>query len=125
MADHDEDETMQALAHVISVVYSLLVDACAMLPVPIGLPMDRNIPVTDAVPAIERAAALAKDQPMGETQEAQLLVGCVHLLAAIDLYALCAARFTATRADAVGLNLAHAEEALKRLSAWLVINAAD
>ncbi|MET9815309.1 hypothetical protein [Streptomyces sp. NPDC006355] len=124
MADR-EDEDMWALAHVISVVYSLLVDVCAMLPVPIGLPTDQNIPVTDAMPAIERAAALAKDQPMGETQEAQLLVGCTHLLAAIDLYALCAARYTETRADAVGLNLAHAEESLKRLGAWLAIQAGD
>jgi hypothetical protein len=124
MADRN-DETMGALAHVISVVYSLLVDVCQMLPVPIGLPTDRNVPATHAVPAIERAAALAKDQPMGEAQEAQLVVGCIHLLAAIDLYALCAARYTDTRADAVGLNLAHAEESLKRLSAWLAIQAGD
>lgn len=125
MADHNEDETMRALAHAISLVYTILVDVCGMLPVPIGLPSDQHIPVTDAVPAIERVAALAKDQPMGETQEAQLLVGSIHLLAAIDLYALCAARFTETRADGVGLNLAHAEESLKRLANWLVINEAD
>ncbi|MEU0457058.1 hypothetical protein ABZ322_29560 [Streptomyces sp. NPDC006129] len=62
---------------------------------------------------------------MGETQEAQLLVGCIHLLAAIDLYALCAVRYTETRADAAGLNLAHAEESLKRLGTWLAIQAAD
>ncbi|MGI3199643.1 hypothetical protein ACRJ4W_15430 [Streptomyces sp. GLT-R25] len=124
MADH-EDEMMSVLAHTISLVYSILVDVCGMLPVPIGLPDDRHIPVTDAVPAVKRVAELAKDQPMGETQEAQLLVGCLHLLAAIDLYALCAARYDEARADGAGLNLAHAEDALKRLSTWLAINSLD
>ncbi|MBQ1096315.1 hypothetical protein KBY55_09485 [Streptomyces sp. b94] len=124
MADH-EDEMMRVLAHTISLVYSILVDVCGMLPVPIGLPADHHVPTTDAAPAIKRVAELAKDQPMGETQEAQLLVGCLHLLAAIDLYALCAVRYEETRADGAGLNLAHAEDSLKRLSTWLAINSAD
>lgn len=95
MADHD-DEMMSALAHTIALVYSILVDVCGMLPVPINLPADHHVPATEAVPAIKRVTELAKDQPMGETQEAQLLVGCLHLLAAIDLYALCAARYEET-----------------------------
>ncbi|MGW4950648.1 hypothetical protein [Streptomyces parvulus] len=124
MADH-EDETMSALAHTISLVYSILIEVCGMLPVPIGLPADGHIPTTDAVPAIKRVAALATDQPMGETQEAQLIVGCLHLLAAIDLYALCAVRYEETRADGAGLNLAHAEDALTHLAHWLAVNSAD
>ncbi|MFB7597241.1 hypothetical protein [Streptomyces sp. NPDC056160] len=124
MADHEE-EALRALAHGISLVYSLLVDVCGMLPVPIGLPADRHIPALSAIPAIERTAELAKDQPMGETQEAQLVLGCLHLLAAIDIYSLCAVRFKETRADGVAVNLAEAEDALRRLSTWLAINAAD
>ncbi|MFF9270444.1 hypothetical protein [Streptomyces rochei] len=124
MADH-EDEVLSALAHSISVIYSILVDVCGALPVPIGLPTDRHIPVTDAVPAIKRVAALAKDQPMGETQELQLYTGCIHLLASIDLYALCATRYDDTRAEGVGANLLLAEDALKNLALWLVINEAD
>jgi hypothetical protein len=122
MADRD-DEIMQALAHAISVTYSLLVDACQALPVPIMLPTDRHIPAANAVPAIQRVAALAKDQPMGEIQEAQLFSGCIHLLAAIDLYALCATRYEETRAEGVGANLLYADEALKTLIIWLLANA--
>ncbi|MEU9149186.1 hypothetical protein AB0D59_01200 [Streptomyces sp. NPDC048417] len=122
MADRD-DEVMSALAHSISATYSLLVDVCEALPVPITLPTDRHIPATNAVPAIQRAAALAKDQPMGEMQEAQLYTGCIHLLAAIDLYALCAARYEDTRAEGVGANLLYADEALKLLLVWLLANA--
>ncbi|MFE9906429.1 hypothetical protein [Streptomyces achromogenes] len=124
MAEH-EDEILRLLAHSISETYSLLVDVCQELPVPITMPTDRHIPVSNAVPAIQRVAALAADQPMGETQEAQLLTGCIHLLAAIDLYALCAARYEETRADGVGANLFHSDEALRRLLAWLLINRLD
>lgn len=124
MADR-EDEIMYALAHSISMVYTILVDVCRALPVPIGLPTDQHIPATDAVPAIQRVAALAKDQPMGETQEAQLFTGCIHLLAAIDLYSLCATRYEETRAEGVGANLTYADEALRNLALWLVINEAD
>ncbi|HET8970472.1 MAG TPA: hypothetical protein VFN19_05375 [Candidatus Nanopelagicales bacterium] len=124
MADR-EDETMGALAHMISRVYTLLVDVCALLPVPIGLPADQHIPAGDAIPAVLRVAELAKDQPMGETQEAQLYTGCTHLLAAVDLYALCATRYRETRADGCGANLLYAEEALKSLYVWLVIQSAD
>lgn len=121
MADH-EDETMKALAYAVSRVYSILVDVCEILPVPIGLPTDRQIAAGDAIPAIQRVAELAKDQPMGETQEAQLYTGCIHLLAAIDLYALCARRYLETRADGCGANLLYAEEALKGLHVWLLVN---
>ncbi|MBL1108001.1 hypothetical protein JK361_26005 [Streptomyces sp. 5-8] len=124
MAEH-EDEIMMALAHAISATYSLLVDVCDALPVPITLPTDRHIPATNAVPAIQRVAALAKDQPMGETQEAQLFTGCIHLLAAIDLYALCAARFEETRAEGVGANLVYGDEALRHLLVWLLVNRLD
>lgn len=124
MADR-EDEIMGDLAHAISTIYTILVDVCGMLPVPIGLPIDPHIPASEAVPAIQRVAALAKDQPMGELQEMQLFTGCIHLLAAIDLYALCAARFVETRAEGCGANLIHADQALKTLAVWLVINEAD
>ncbi|MEU0332210.1 hypothetical protein [Streptomyces sp. NPDC006193] len=117
-----ENEILQALAHSISMTYSLLVDVCQALPVPIMLPADRHIPATNAVPAIRRAAALAKDQPMGETQEAQLFTGCIHLLAAIDLYALCATRYEETRAEGIGANLLYSDEALRNLLAWLLVN---
>lgn len=120
-----EDENMMALAYAISRVYSLLVDVCGMLPVPIGLPVNQEIPASAAVPAVQRVAALAKDQPMGEMQEAQLFTGCIHLLAGIDLYALCATRYVETRAEGCGANLLYAEEALKDLARWLVINEAD
>ncbi|MBZ6175578.1 hypothetical protein KVH22_29945 [Streptomyces olivaceus] len=120
-----EDENMAALAYHISRVYSLLVEVCGLLPVPIGLPVDREIPTSAVVPAVQRVAALAKDQPMGETQEAQLFTGCIHFLAAIDLYALCATRYIETRAEGCGANLIYAEEALKDLARWLVINEAD
>jgi hypothetical protein len=122
MADRD-DEIMALLAHSISVTYTLLVDVCQALPVPIAMPTDRHIPVTDAVPAIQRVAFLGREQPMGETQELQLYTGCVHLLAAVDLYALCAARYEDTRAEGVGANLLHADEALKPLLVWLLANA--
>ncbi|MGW1035027.1 hypothetical protein ACWD4Z_22925 [Streptomyces antibioticus] len=119
MADH-EDEIMGALAHSISVTYTLLVDVCEVLPVRITLPVDRHIPASNAIPAIQRVAELAKDLPMGEAQEAQLFTGCIHLLAAIDLYALCASRYEQTRAEGVGANLIHADEAFKRLWIWLL-----
>ncbi|MFF0598077.1 hypothetical protein [Streptomyces antibioticus] len=119
MADH-EDEIMGALAHSISVTYSTLVDVCEVLPVRIALPVDRHIPASNAIPAIQRVAELAKDLPMGEVQEAQLFTGCIHLLAAIDLYALCASRYEKTRAEGVGANLMAADEALKRLWIWLL-----
>ncbi|WP_217545591.1 hypothetical protein [Streptomyces sp. GbtcB6] len=122
MADRD-DEVMSVLARSISATYSLLVDVCDALPVPITLPTDRHIPATNAVPAIQRVAALAEDQPMGEMQEAQLYTGCIHLLAAIDLYALCAARYEDTRAEGIGANLLYADEALKSLLIWLLANA--
>ncbi|MER7930505.1 hypothetical protein ABTY96_46605 [Streptomyces sp. NPDC096057] len=122
MADRD-DEIMRTLAYSISATYSLLVDVCAVLPVPITMPIDRHIPASNAVPAIQRVAALAEDQPMGEEQEAQLYTGCIHLLAAIDLYALCAVRWEETRAEGVGANLLYADEALKNLLVWLLANA--
>ncbi|WP_281155157.1 hypothetical protein [Streptomyces sp. HYC2] len=121
MADH-EDEIMEALAFGISRVYSLLVEVCGLLPVRIGLPTDQHVPADAAIPAIQRAAELAKEQPMGETQEAQLFTGCIHLLAAIDLYALCAMRHRETRAEGCGANLVYAEQALADLARWLVIN---
>jgi hypothetical protein len=122
MADRD-DEVMRALAHSISVTYSLLVDACQALPVPVTMPTDRHIPTTDAVPAVQRVAKLAKDQPMGETQVVQLYTGCIHLLAAIDLYALCAARYEETRAEGVAVNLLRSDGALEPLLLWLLANA--
>ncbi|MEU5111692.1 hypothetical protein AB0G64_09350 [Streptomyces longwoodensis] len=124
MAEHD-DEIMLALAHSISVTYSVLVDVCQALPVPITIPADHHIPASHAVPAIQRVAALAKDQPMGEDQEAQLFTGCIHLLAAIDLYALCATRYEETRAEGVGANLLYADAALTRLQVWLLVNGTD
>ena len=124
MADR-EDEIMEALAHSISFIYTMLVDICRALPVPIGLPTDQHIPASDAVPAIKRVTEVAYDQPMGETQTLQLFTGCIHLLAAIDLYALCATRYADTRAEGAGLNLLLAEETLKSLALWLVINEAD
>ncbi|MEI5520678.1 hypothetical protein WB388_08690 [Streptomyces brasiliscabiei] len=124
MADRN-DEVMGHLALTISVVYSLLVDVCAMLPVPIGLPISQHIPAELAVPAIQRVTEVAPDQPMGELQLAQLHTGCIHLLAAIDLYALCGARYMDTRAEGVAANLLYGEEALRHLEVWLVINQAD
>ncbi|MFI8531081.1 hypothetical protein ACIGMX_12610 [Streptomyces aquilus] len=121
MADR-EDEILHALAHGISVTYSLMVEVCEALPVPISLPSDRHIPVANAVPAIQRAAALAKDQPMSESQEAHLYYGCVYLLASIDLYALTASRYEETRAEAVGANLAQSETHLKALLVSLLTN---
>lgn len=124
MAD-DKDEIMGVIALGISQVYTILVNVCRKLPVPIGLPTDPHIPVEDAYPAIQRAADLAGEQPMGELQGIQLYAGCVHLLSAIDLYALCAARYMDTRADGASANLLIAEESLNALALWLVINEAD
>jgi len=124
MADH-KDETMRVLALSVSTVYTILVDVCGMLPVPIGLPADPHIPASEAYPAIQRVADLAGEQPMGELQGIQLYTGCIHLLAAIDLYALCAARYMDTRAEGCSANLLVAEESLKALALWLVINEAD
>src|SRR3546814_4381261 len=70
MADRN-DEIMSHLALTISMVYTLLVEVCEMLPVPIGLPIDRHIPAENAVPAIQRVTEVAQDQPMGELQGAQ------------------------------------------------------
>lgn len=124
MADR-EDEVLRALAHSISFIYTMLVDICGALPVRIGLPTDQHIPASDAVPAIKRVSEVAHDQPMGELQTMQLYKGCIHFLAAIDLYALCAARYEDTRAEGAGVNLLHAEQELKSLALWLVINEAD
>ncbi|MGW0599942.1 hypothetical protein ACWD11_22700 [Streptomyces sp. NPDC002776] len=124
MADRN-DENMEALAFSISFIYTMLVDICRALPVPIGLPTDQHIPASDAVPAIKRVTEVAGDQPMGETQALQLYTGCIHLLAAIDLYGLCAMRYEETRAEGSGLNLFLAEQELKALALWLVINEAD
>lgn len=124
MADH-KDEVMREIALGISTVYTILVDVCGALPVRIGLPADHHIPAEAAYPAIQRVASLAGDQPMGELQGIQLYSGCIHLLAAIDLYALCAARYMDTRAEGCSANLLHAEQELKALALWLVINEAD
>jgi hypothetical protein len=124
MADRNE-EIMGQLALKISIVYSLLVDVCEMLPVPIGLPISENISADDAIPAIRRVIDVGPDQPMGETQAAQLHTGCIHLLAAIDLYALCSVRYLDHRAEAIAANLLYGEEALNRLETWLAINQAD
>ncbi|MEU9245851.1 hypothetical protein [Streptomyces sp. NPDC048385] len=124
MAD-DKDEVMGSLAYSISTVYTILVDSCRMLPVPIGLPTDQHIPAEEAYPAIQRVAELAGEQPMGELQALQLYTGCISLLAAIDLYALCAARYMDTRAEGCSANLLVAQENLTRLATWLVINEAD
>ncbi|MFJ8140634.1 hypothetical protein [Streptomyces sp. NPDC096013] len=121
MADR-EDEIMAQLAHSISLVYTLLVDVCRALPVPVTLPVDSHIPAVEAVPAIQRVAALGEDQPMGEDQQTRLFSGCVHILAAIDLYALCATRYEETRAEGVGVNVLHADAALKPLLVWLLTN---
>ncbi|WP_329338557.1 hypothetical protein OG866_27010 [Streptomyces sp. NBC_00663] len=121
MADRD-DEMMHALVHGISLVYSLLVEACRALPVPVNMPADPWVSVAEVRPAVKRLAALAADQPMGEDQEWQLRSGCIHLLAAIDLYALCETRYEETRADGVGANLATAEIDLKDLLIWLYAN---
>ncbi|MFJ6659691.1 hypothetical protein ACIQNG_25560 [Streptomyces sp. NPDC091377] len=122
MADHDDDqaEMMEALAHGISLAYTILVDVCANLPVPIGMPTERQVTAVEALPAIRRAAELASDQPMSELQEARLFTGCIHLLAAVDLYRLCLGQYEETRAHGVGINLTHAEEALKDLARWLM-----
>lgn len=124
MADQ-YDEVMRELALGISTVYTVLVDVCASLPVPIGLPTDQHIPVENAYPAIQRVAEIAGEQPMGELQGIQLYTGCIHLLAAIDLYALCSARYMDTRAEGASANLLHAEHPLRALALWLVINEAD
>ncbi|MGW4733871.1 hypothetical protein ACWEQC_32695 [Streptomyces shenzhenensis] len=124
MSDRD-DEVMGELTHAISAVYTMLVDVCGMLPVPIGLPTDPHIPVTVAYPAIQRAAEVAGDQPMGDLQTVQLYTGCIYLLAAIDLFALCEARYMDTRAEGCSANLLHAEKALSTLGTWLAINSAD
>ncbi|MFJ2178911.1 hypothetical protein ACIOHE_39210 [Streptomyces sp. NPDC087851] len=119
MADR-KDEIMEGLALGISTVYRVLLDVCGALPVPIGLPVDRNIPVGNAVPAIERVAEIAEDQPMGDLQTTQLYSGCIHLLVAIDLYALCAARYTNARAEGSSVNLLHARAELDPLYVWLI-----
>ncbi|MEV7422851.1 hypothetical protein [Streptomyces sp. NPDC091212] len=124
MADH-KDEVLESLALSISVIYTILVDVCAALPVPIGLPTDQHIPAEQAVPAIQRVTEVVEDQPMGELQTMQLYTGCIHLLAAIDLYALCAVRYMDTRAEGCAANLRNAERVLNTLSLWLVINEAD
>lgn len=121
MADH-RDEIMESLAHQISLVYTMLVDVCRMLPVPIELPADKHTPGRQAVPAIQRVVELGRDQPMGDLQEGQLYSGCIHLLAAIDLYALCSMRYHETRAEACGANLLCAEDPLKTLMVWLLIH---
>src|SRR3546814_11931372 len=64
MADRN-DEIMSHLALTISMVYTLLVEVCEMLPVPIGLPIDRHIPAANAVPAIQRVTEVAQDQQIG------------------------------------------------------------
>jgi hypothetical protein len=124
MADH-KDEVMRELTFAISVVYSILVDVCGALPVPIGLPTDQHIPAESVYPAIQRVTDLAGDQPMGDLQGIQLYSGCIHILAALDLYALCTARYMDTRAEGCSANLLAAEQELKALALWLVINEAD
>ncbi|MBK3630524.1 hypothetical protein JHN59_38160 [Streptomyces sp. MBT49] len=119
MADRD-DEVMMAIATSISVTYSILVDVCQALPVPITMPIDRHIPVTDAFPAIQRVADLAEEVPMGEEQTMRLYTGCIHLLAGIELYALCAASYADTRAEGAAINLIHANSNLEPLLVWLL-----
>ncbi|MFI1030754.1 hypothetical protein [Streptomyces sp. NPDC020951] len=121
MADRD-DEVMQALTLSISRTYTLLVDVCQALPVRITMPVDRHIPVTDAYPAIQRVADLAGEVPMGEAQTMRLYTGCIHLLAGIDLYALCASRYMDSRAEAAAVNLIHADSQLEPLLNWLLAN---
>jgi hypothetical protein len=118
MADH-EDEIMQGVALSISVTYTLLVDVCQVLPVPITMPVDRHIPVTDAYPAIQRVADLAGELPMGEAQSMRLYMGCIQLLAGIDLYGLCATRYMDSRAEGAAVNLIHANSQLEPLLLWL------
>lgn len=124
MADHD-DETMAIIAFTISRVYTILVDVCRFLPVPIGLPTNPRIPVSGAAPAIRRVAELAKDQPMEELQRAQLFTGTIHLLAAIDLWRLCSHEFDNHRAEGIAANLVYSEEALINLAEWLIEEGMD
>ncbi|MGA5486684.1 hypothetical protein ACPCK1_02785 [Streptomyces pseudogriseolus] len=119
MADRD-DEVLNALAFSISQVYLLLVHVCRMLPVPIGLPVDAHIPASDAIPAIRRITEVAGEQPMGETPTLQLYSGCIHLLAAFDLYGLCSMSYHDNRADGVAALLLHSQEELESLEIWLM-----
>lgn len=120
MADR-EDETMRALAFGISQVYSILVDVCGLLPIPLRLPVDGRISSREAVPAVIRIDELGAQQPVGELQGAQLHTGCIHWLAAVDLYMLCSEHeYRETRTEGVAANLVYAEEALSNLHLWLI-----
>lgn len=119
MADRD-DEVMSSLALSISHVYSMLVHVCGLLPVPIGLPVDHHVPASDAIPAIRRITELVGEQPMGEDQMLKLYSGCIHLLAALDLYGLCSMSYHDNRADGVAALLLHTQEDLESLEIWLI-----
>ncbi|MEV8544533.1 hypothetical protein [Streptomyces sp. NPDC051572] len=124
MADH-KDESVGDLALSISMIYTILVNLCGKLPVPIGLPIDQDVPGPATTPAIQRVAEVAEDQPMGDTQVEQLYLGCIYLLAAIDLYEICTVRFTMTRVEGAAANLLLAEGELNTLTLWLAVNEAD
>jgi hypothetical protein len=124
MADR-EDEIIEALNHGLSRIYTVLVHICQILPVPIALPTSGEnglVSNQEAYPAIKRVSELASDQPMPEEQEAQLYTGCIHWLAALDLYGLLVANedWIETRAEGSGANLLYADEALKGLARWLI-----
>ncbi|WAZ20190.1 hypothetical protein STRCI_001289 [Streptomyces cinnabarinus] len=120
MADR-EDEMLRVLALGISQVYSILVDICGLLPVPLRLPVEGRVSSREAVPAVIRVDELAADQPMGEDQAALLHTGCIHWLAAIDLYTLCSEHeYRITRIEGISANLLYAEDALGRLHLWLL-----
>ncbi|MCI3277507.1 hypothetical protein [Streptomyces cylindrosporus] len=120
MADREE-EMLRVLALGISQVYSILVDVCGLLPSPLRLPVEGRISSREAVPAVIRVDELATDQPLGEMQAAQLHTGCIHWLAAVDLYMLCSEHeYRFNRIEGISANLLYAEEALTRLHLWLL-----
>ncbi|MFF8485179.1 hypothetical protein [Streptomyces antibioticus] len=123
MADRN-DEMTAALATAISEVYNLLLHVCRLLPVPITLPISDHVPAPDAIPAIRRVAQLVPEQPIAQDASHRLYTAAIHLLSALDLYALCSVSYHDTRADGVDSLLQLTKDELETLE-LLLLNHSD
>lgn len=110
MADR-EDAHREACLVKLSAIYTLMVHACAALPVPITLPTE-DLHHGTVIPAVRRTLAILTDVPVGEDTKAYLGSGCIAFLAASDLYGLLMVEYDPARVAAIDGLLMQAEDSL-------------
>ncbi|MBP2583382.1 hypothetical protein J3A78_003860 [Streptomyces sp. PvR006] len=120
MSDY-QDEIMGRIARDLSLTYTILVKACANLPLPITLPTG-EISNLDAVPAVRRVSEIVEDIPMPQDAQAALFASCCFWLASMDLYGLLCQDFHQARAHSALATLIVTTDSLAELGDWLLGN---